>query len=135
MCLTTADGITAAGLLTRIALLDIRQRRPIGKITGMRSGNGVRSLQIAGSLLSAGYCNGQVTFHDLRTLQSLWPTCMFRDKPEVVANLQAPKGWAQSTWYVVQCCRLADTVPYIYTMSVTSAVGIAEITIPATNPT
>lgn len=103
VCLTTTtEGISAVGLLTRIALLDLRVRGPTGKITGMRHGNGVRSVSILGNLLTAGYCSGQLTFHDLRTLKTLPPTCITGNgEPRQLHHLQAPKGWAQSTWCVL----------------------------------
>lgn len=100
VCLYTVESLAAVGLLTRIALLDLRARGPLARINGMRAGNGVRSLSIHGNLLTAGYCNGQVTFHDLRTLKQLQPTCVLGGEPVQLHHLQTPAGWAQSTWCV-----------------------------------
>lgn len=114
VCVTsTRDGMVAAGLLTRIALLDLRVRGPCGKINGMRAGNGVRSLSILGNLLTAGYCNGQLTFHDVRTLKQLPPTCLQSDgEPLLMHHLQATGGWAQSTWCGADCAMASRHEPF-----------------------
>lgn len=101
VCLYAAEHLAAVGLLTRIALLDLRVRGPYGKISGMRAGNGVRSVSIQGNLLTAGYCNGQVAFYDLRTFEQMQPTCLTNNKKTKSRQqhvLQTPAGWGDSTW-------------------------------------
>lgn len=91
VCLALEGEMIAAGSLESIALMDTRQSGG-RQLQVVRNGNGVRSLSIAGHLLTAGYSNGQVTFYDLRTQRVLLPTVSGSDAP--LEHLTTGQGWS-----------------------------------------
>jgi hypothetical protein len=68
ICLAVQDHLVAAGSRTHLHLLDARQRcTNVGLVPV--TDNGVRSLQLAGHMLSAGTGDANVVFYDLRYLR------------------------------------------------------------------